>query len=134
KEPAPLDVSSATVSFARAIAAASTLPTIASTYDSFTAGAATTWPILSHAAAWSLPEKKIASIASSLSERISVRSGAMDLMPLDSGGLWLAVTTAPAAKRPAVFTLYWSAGVVTMPASATLTPADWRPAVSSATI
>src|SRR5438876_690570 len=83
-------------------------------------------PTSDQAATWNVPSKKIDSMASSSSRRISIPRASSALIPLNSRGLWEAVTTTPPFRWPDFARKYCSHGVGTTPRSITSQPADMR--------
>ena len=125
--PAPFPGSTTTIGFRLRIASASTFASIASMYRGMAVSSARLEPTSDQAAAWNRSSKRIASIDSSSSRRISIPWASIALRPLNSRGLCEAVTTMAPFRCPDLATKYWAHGVGTMPTSITSHPADIRP-------
>ena len=128
RQPAPFPGSTTTVKAAFRIASTSTFPRIASRYRETAVSSDRMDPTSDQGATRNRSSKKIDSIASSSSRRISIPRASIALRPLNSRGLWDAVTTTAPFRAPPAFATWYSAhGVGTIPRSMTSQPADIRP-------
>src|SRR5438093_711913 len=126
-QPAPFPGSMTTVKALLRIDATSTFERIASRYRWFAVSSDRIEPTSDHAATRKRPSEKIDSIASSSSRLASMPRASSALSPLNSRGLWDAVTTTPPFRWPDFARKYWADGVGTTPRSTTSQPADMRP-------
>jgi len=105
RQPAPFPGSTTTVKAAFRIASTSTFPSIASRYRETAVSSDRMDPTSDQGATRNRSSKKIDSIASSSSRRISIPRASIAFRPLNSRGLWDAVTTtAPFSVPPAFVT------------------------------
>src|SRR5436305_1444468 len=126
-QPAPLPGSTTTEGARFRIASPSTFERTPSVYRWIAASSARIEPTSDHGATWNRLSKKMDSMASSSSRRISIPRESIALRPLNSLGLWEAVTTIAPLTWPDLATKYCAQGVGTRPRSITSQPADISP-------
>src|SRR5213595_2312580 len=126
-QPAPLPGSKTTEGARFRIASPSTFERTPSVYRYIEVSSARIEPTSDHGATWNRLSKKMDSIASSSSRRISIPRESIALRPLNSLGLWEAVTTIAPLIWPDFATKYCAHGVGTRPRSITSQPADISP-------